>query len=450
MIIKSVQVFATNEVYKRPIPIAVGTHDSRRNVIVKITAENGLSGYGEGSPLIPSYSGENQSQMIDDIVLRIVPDIIGKKVNSIDDILSLLDDVYKNKYDFNCSISPIDIALFDLLGKQKKKPVFVLIRDYLNLPAFRQMPILPANFTVSRNATKTNDKVKEMVREADSYVKKGYSVIKIKIGIFKDSDYKAVKALYDHFNKNYDRKISLFVDGNQAYDSVDEVLKVIRKIGPFIDGLEQPFNRNKPYMSANLNKKLRKMKNPPFLITDEGSSSFEQIENIVHTDAAMGSLLKMVRSGGFNFIIKLVRFLKKYPNFKLEPMSMTETGIGTAANLHSALVVYKFCNLESGFGFDGPMQVIGDSYKDGNDTILYEDKLSGWIINNNGGIAIYDPNQIIGNKLGLGQKINETYLRKISQYTIQIDYKHSNYIVKRDGKILLNKPLKEIISHPRY
>tara|TARA_Y100000031_G_C8244047_1_gene397165 strand:- start:3338 stop:3826 length:489 start_codon:yes stop_codon:yes gene_type:complete len=162
----------------------------------------------------------------------------------------------------------------------------------------------------------------------------------------------------------------------------------------------------------------------------------------------------MVRSGGFSFVIWLSNLLRKYPKFKLEPMSMTETGIGTTANLHSALVIYEHCNLNSGFGFDGPMQVIGDSYKTGKDTIIYKNKKTGLIIKNKKGVAIYDAEQIIGGGEGLGININQKYIDKITKVRIVIWLENSNVfkeeiVGKVNKKEIIGKQ-KTILKHPRY
>jgi len=455
MKIKKIELFSTHEPYKRPIPIAVGTNSIRDNVLVKITADNGLEGWGEGSPLIPSYSGETRDQMVDDIVKRIAPDILGQSVGDVDDILKLIDIVHHNKYYFMCAIAGVDIALFDLLGKFKRRPVFELIRDYIKLRRFKNIPELPANFTVSRNATKKDDKIDEMIKEAEDYVNKGYSVIKVKIGIHKKSDINSVKNLCTYVKKKYpNKKVYLFADGNQAYKTVDEALAVIKSIRDYIVCVEQPFHRNMPYLSQKLHKKLEKVKGAPLLITDESNSSIEELENVLISNAAGGALLKLVRSGGFHYIIRMMKLLKKYPNFKLAPCSMTETGIGTTANLHSALVVHDHCNPELGFGFDGPMQVIGDSYKRGKDTVLYKNKKTGWIIKNKKGVAIYDPEQIVGEGRGLGININHSYIEKITQKKTIITLSKGNLykedvVGNKKEKVTIGK-LSEILKHPRY
>ena len=457
MKIKKIEIFSTHEPYRRPIPIAVGIHDSRDNILVKITSDNGLFGFGEGSPLIPSYSGEVRNQMVDDIVKRIAPDILGQNINNVEDIMNLINKIYHNKYYYMCTIAAVDIALFDLLGKFKKRPVFKLIRNYLKLNRFKKIPELPANFTVSRNATKTDDKINDMIKEAEEYIDQGYSVIKVKVGIFKKSDIKSMERLYSHIKKKYPGfTVTLFPDGNQAYRSINEALQFLKKVELKIAAFEQPFHRNKPHLSSKLYKKLKERKKAPLLITDEGSASIEEMENVLLSDAAGGALLKMVRSGGFSYLIWLQQLLKKYPKFKLAPCSMTETGVGTAANLHGALVVYEHCHPKLGFGFDGPMQVIGDNYKKGRDAILYKNKKTGWIIKNKMGVAIYDPKQIIGNGKGLGIDLNQKYINKIMDNKTII-YLNNGNVVKGEMNFKKNKEMKEIIGkqkyilkHPRY
>jgi L-alanine-DL-glutamate epimerase-like enolase superfamily enzyme len=458
MKIKKIEIFQTHEDYKRPIPIAVGTHDSRDNILVKITADNGLSGWGEGSPLLPSYSGEVRDQMADDIVKRIAPDILEQDINEVNDISKLMNSVYHNKYYYMCTLAAVDIALFDLLGRMKKRPVYDIVREYLGLKTLgKELPELPTNFTVSRNATEDDDKIEEMIAETDEYIDRGYSVIKVKIGVFKDSDVKSVLDTYNHIKEKYpDRKVYLFADGNQAYKDVDEIYKVVKKIRHCVTCLEQPFHRDIPALSVELYKKLKKEPEMPLLITDEGTSSIEEMENVLISDAAGGALLKMVRSGGFSYVIKLMGLLKKYPEFKLGPCSMTETGIGTTANLHSALVVYDYCHPKLGFGFDGPLQVIGDSYKEGNDTIVYKNKKTGWFIRNKENIAVYDPEQIVGNGEGLGMEINQQYIDKITEIKSLV-YVEDGKIVKesidfksnKEGSEILGEQ-EEILKHPRY
>ncbi|MFQ5975555.1 MAG: mandelate racemase/muconate lactonizing enzyme family protein [Candidatus Hydrothermarchaeales archaeon] len=464
MKISKIEVFSICEKYKRPIPIGVGTHYLRKNLLVKITADNGLVGWGEGSPLIPAYSGEVRDQMIDDIVKMVAPDILDERIANVSDVIDLMDKVHRNKYYFMCTEAAVDIALFDLVGQSKKEPIFNLIREELGIENLNlnRLPPLPANFAVSRNATIKDDKINEMIKESEKYIDRGFQTIKIKIGIYKNSDIRAITTLHKYLKNNFpDRTIYLFADANQSYTTVEEGLEIIKKIKAYVVCVEQPFHRNLSVLSKLLYEKMKKMENTPLLITDEGSASIEEMENILIGDASGGALLKMVRSGGFSFIIKLMKLLKKYPNFKLVPCSMTETGIGTLANLHSALVVYDYCDLKLGFGFDGPLQVIGDEYKKGKDTILYKNKEKGLFTLDEKGVCIYNPEEIKGTGNGLGISVNHSYINKITE-TKTIIYQKNGIIIKEEipfkkGKDLKTKKIKTklakkevILKYPRY
>jgi L-alanine-DL-glutamate epimerase-like enolase superfamily enzyme len=187
------------------------------------------------------------------------------------------------------------------------------------------------------------------------------------------------------------------------------------------------------------------------LITDEGSASIEEMENCLISDAGGGALLKMVRSGGFSYVIKLARLLKDFPDFKLAPCSMTETGIGTMANLHSAVIIHEHCHPLLGFGFDGPMQVMGESYRQGNDTILYPKDL---IIRDAGGTAVYNPGQVVGDGRGLGLKINSRYLEKITIGAATVTLHDGDVVMeacvsgKRKTETIGRR--EELLKHPRY
>ncbi|MBD3388569.1 MAG: hypothetical protein GF416_05825 [Candidatus Altiarchaeales archaeon] len=452
MEIEQVEVYSTSEEYRRPIPTAVGTHYRRDNILVKVTAtEDGeeYGGWGEGSPLIPGYSGATRNHMADDIVKRIAPDILGAEVNSVQDILDLIGRVKRNRYYMMCSLAPIDIALFDLLGQVNATPTFNIVREHLGLEKYdvEDLPLMPANFTVSRNATETDNRIGEILEEAEEYVSRGCTVIKVKIGIFKDSDVESLRRIHDHFQG---RDVTLFADGNQAYDSVNEVFDVLTEIGDLIACLEQPFHRDKTHMSAELNRRTKHVQGMPLIITDEGTSSVEELENVLLSDAAGGCLLKMVRSGGFHYGIKAVGLLEGRDDFKFAPCSMTETGIGTIANIHSALAIYEHCHPSLGFGFDGPLQVIGDEYKNGRDTILYENQENGLYTKDANGVWIYDPSQIVGLGSGLGFEANYQYIEEITEHKVTLYLDEGDMIMEEDGEVKVMGKQRDILKYPRY
>jgi hypothetical protein len=100
------------------------------------------------------------------------------------------------------------------------------------------------------------------------------------------------------------------------------------------------------------------------------------------------------------------------------------------------------------------MQVIGDSYKTGKDTILYYNKKTGWIIKNKEGVAIYDSKQIVGNGSGLGVDINQSYINAITQIQTIVSLENGNIVkeerIRNKSKKEVMGKQKEVLKHPRY
>ncbi len=93
-------------------------------IVVKIKTDNGLIGYG--------YGGGGEPSVI--IINKHFKEIlIGKKLNSIEDIKKIWDELYLKSLPYGrhgitiMAISGIDLSLWDLLSKSYKKPVYELI-----------------------------------------------------------------------------------------------------------------------------------------------------------------------------------------------------------------------------------------------------------------------------------------------------------------------------------
>ena len=62
--IKKIEVFELNIALKEPISISLGTHYLAENLIIRIHADNGLTGTGEASPEI-NIVGESKASSVE-------------------------------------------------------------------------------------------------------------------------------------------------------------------------------------------------------------------------------------------------------------------------------------------------------------------------------------------------------------------------------------------------
>ena len=178
-----------------------------RTTLVKITTDEGLTGYGECMVrLSPTATRE--------IVEYVKPILIGKNPMDTEYIWELLFGAMMNRGHFQGfyieAISGIDIALWDIKGKMLNVPVYKLLGGNSN-------PKIWAYASSIRFRG-----METMLATAQDYLDKGYNAMKIKIGQGFETDVKAVAAVREYVGDS----VTLMVDANCGYD-----LKTALKVG---------------------------------------------------------------------------------------------------------------------------------------------------------------------------------------------------------------------------
>jgi len=225
MKIKRVEAFVVSQTFNNGDKFAFSQawYDKRTIMILKITTDNDIEGWGEAFG--PAFINKT---IIDDYMADMV---IGKDPFDSEVIWEKL----YNKFRDHCqkgnaieAISAIDIALWDIKGKALNLPVYKL------LGGTPRASIKPYATGLYRKKIPTD--VKDLVQEAQEYVQQGFKAIKIKIGFGIEDDintvYQIRKALGDD--------IQLMVDANHAYNASDAI-RLSRKIEEYnIGWFEEP------------------------------------------------------------------------------------------------------------------------------------------------------------------------------------------------------------------
>ncbi len=328
--IKRIELIPVKITYKRPVPIHVGINEAAENLIVKIISEDGEIGLGEVSPLIPSYSGETQETALLVIYKVLGPHLIGKNPMDIENIWNLMNNLLVGH---TCAKGGLDFALHDLKAKLLDVPIYDLLGG-----KFRDK--LPVLWTVSWWNGKEG-----MVKEALDYVDRGYKHLKLKIGSEIKDDLENVKAVKNSIPEN----VTLIADANQAY-TPKEAVNVVNRLKDYIEILEQPV----PKWDILGSKFVAEKSDIP-IMADEAVPTPEDAENYARLNACNMFLNKLMRDGGFHPSKKKIE-IAKANNIGCIACSMTELGIGTAANAHFAAST-EYLSERYGFGFDGPLQI---------------------------------------------------------------------------------------------
>jgi glucarate dehydratase len=210
------------------------------------------------------------------------------------------------------AVGGIEIALWDIIGKVLKKPVFKLIggryRDRVPCRAW-----LPTK------------EPKEQAKDAVNFVQRGWRALKIKIGTNPEKDVETVKTVREAVGD----KIEIGVDVNGAW-TPGIAKRTIKKMEKYdLSHVEQPVAAHDLNGMAH----VRRCVNVPILACDPMLATKYDILEIVRKEAADMINVDPIRAGGL-IECKKNCAIAEAAGISVCTHSTEELGIGTAALLH--------------------------------------------------------------------------------------------------------------------
>ena len=171
-----------------------GWRNSRQATVVKVLTDEGLVGWGEGG---------SKSQ----IERGVKPKIVGRGPFGALAALRGGSAQEQASYMAPSSICGLDIALWDLMGKEVDLPIYKLLGG-----PFRKRVRVYATGLFFKKAENLPEVLAE---EARGYVERGFTAVKMKVGYRPDRDVKCVSSVREAIGDD----VQLMVDANQAYTS---------------------------------------------------------------------------------------------------------------------------------------------------------------------------------------------------------------------------------------
>lgn len=316
---------------KKPFREAAGVFEQFGRVIVKVWTNENIIGIGEVSPNVP-YDDETLESALTIINKYLKPKLIGEDPFNIEKIIEKMDAIVPfNVY----AKSGIDIALFDIMGKTLKIPIYKLLGGYYRerIPACRELAIA---------------KPGEMAKEAEKVVGMGFKYLKVKMGIHPKHDVNRFKAVREAVGED----IIIAGDGNEGYKP-HEAIKVINSIEKYdLAYLEQPVPK---WDIEGLIKISKSVDTPVF--ADQSLRTLQDAMIMVKRDAVQGFNIKIGKQGGL-YNSKKIAALAEAFNISLTLGTKWESGIAAAAGCHFA-VSSRMLNFGSSI-LDGPQLLEDD------------------------------------------------------------------------------------------
>lgn len=266
-------------VYQTDLPLKEGRYawadgkyvETFDSTVVEVETEDGLSGFGEVCPLGPFYLpafGPGARAGIGEVA----PHLIGHDATTLGQINLLMDTALLGHPYVK---SPIDMACWDLLGKETGKAVCDLLggRHGNSVALYRAI---------------SQESADEMARKVAGYRDEGYTKFQLKVGGDADDDIARVHAT----RSVLDRGEVLVADANTGWLSSDatRVVNAVRDLDVYI---EQPCRSYEKCLSVRRRTPL------PFIL-DENIDSVEMLLR-AHNDGAMDCInLKISKLGGLS------------------------------------------------------------------------------------------------------------------------------------------------------
>jgi muconate cycloisomerase len=222
MKIVKAEVLLTKVPLRRAHKMAIGTTYHQECVFLRLTLEDGTTGWGE-APHMVRHSGYGETQQTVATSLRdfLIPSVMGKDPTCLEEHQVAMDRALPWN---GRAKSAVNLALYDLTGKILETPVFNLLGGKCReaMPLSWSIPIIDVDGALA---------------EVEEMMSRGIRIFKVKAGRADPADdVEIVRRVREAVAED----VSVRVDANQAYD-VKTAIRVTNAMQPYdIAFMEQP------------------------------------------------------------------------------------------------------------------------------------------------------------------------------------------------------------------
>jgi L-alanine-DL-glutamate epimerase-like enolase superfamily enzyme len=331
MNIQQVETFRTAVPLSKPFKTALRTVYVAEAVVVKITCDNGITGWGEAPPTLV-ITGDSLNSIECAVQQVFKPLLLNENLLNYE---PLLQKINKSLVRNSSAKAAVDMAVYDCLARHSRQPLY----QYLGGAKSE----LETDFTVSVNTPK------EMGEDALLYMESGFNVLKVKVG--KDAMATDIERIKEIRSRVGDA-VEIRLDANQGW-SAKEAVRGIRKmedLGLKIELVEQPVAAH----DIEGMKQVTDSVDTP-IMADESIFTAEQALRVLKTRSADLINIKLMKAGG---IFQAEKINSIAEAFGVECMvgSMIETRLGITAAAHFAASKSNITR----FDFDAPLMLAED------------------------------------------------------------------------------------------
>ena len=331
--------------FKEPFVIANAAFSDLYYVIVRLTTDCGIVGWGEAIPAW-EVTGETQLGVIDAIHHFCEPrktgvDLIGDEISSLEQVKALIGklnppDAPQVVWGAPSAKSAIEEAVLDAYGKRVSKPVYELFGgSKMSIPVAHVVGIHGVEETVGR---------------VERAIASGAETIKLKVGTPDvgglsgfDRDIEVIRQAGE-LVRRAKPSIRLVADANQGFVTPERTVEIARQIEGCLDWLEQPILAGD---RAGF-REIRKGCGIP-LMADESVHDIHDAQLLMAWGAIDYLNLKLMKTGGLVEALRIAELAEDH-GVPCQMGSMLENQIGCAICAHAFcchrnIVTTELCSL---------------------------------------------------------------------------------------------------------
>jgi len=367
--IKSVETIKLSIPLKNSENLSFGKVDRVDYNIVKVDTGR-FVGFGEAATLQGPRWSEESKETIDAIIRKYLARLaVGQDTSEYQKIIESINENVKGN---SFAKAALEMAILDVYGKELELPVYSLLGG-------KYRDEIPLSWTIANNDPQRDAK------EASSITKKGWRILKLKVGSLPlKGDLERIRAARNAVGN----EISLRIDVNQGW-RLDQALSAIDQLKKEeVDFIEQPLPRWDLSGAAI----LASRSSIP-IMADESLCDIRDAVALIKEGAAGAFSFKLTKMAGITNS-RIVYSIARAHRISSYIGCMIETSIGTAAYLHFAASLPQ---LEYGCELFGPLRI--------SDDLVSESK----------GIKYGAGSVFVPQEAGLGIKVDEDKINKLSE-----------------------------------
>lgn len=277
--IKDIKVWKENLDNTKPYTIAYKVTDKVESSFVEITLENGTTGIGAGNPS-DYVTGETLDACMSALEEKKIQFLIGRDIREIN---QLTYEVWEKMPKNPAARAALDIAIYDAFTKHLGVPLV----KYLG----QKIKSLPTSNTIGIM------NVEETLKEAEDYGKRGFSVLKVKLGIDLQEDIERMVKLREKFGD----KFTIRIDANQGYTTANTIEFYNKTKHLNIELIEQPLKAKAIDEMKQLPDEIKKV-----IAADESLISPKDAIELIKPPLASGIFnIKLMKCGGVSQALKI-------------------------------------------------------------------------------------------------------------------------------------------------